>query len=194
MNSSRQDSSFAPGPMLLTGLIVAATLTRLLPHPPNFSPVEAIALFAGAYFASRSWAILVPLAGMLISDLALALAHGGLYIEHLASMSSLAVYLCILLTTLLGFGMRGKVNGARVLGYSLAGSVLFFVVTNFAVWLTAGAVPGYMACQAGLLPCYIAAVPFFKWTLLGTLFYAALLFGGFSLLRRRIPILHARTI
>ena len=62
MNRTAQSASFAPGPLLLTGLIVVAALTRLLPHPPNFSPVEAIALFGGAYFASRKWALLVPLA------------------------------------------------------------------------------------------------------------------------------------
>ena len=54
-------SLFAPGPLALVGLIVLAALTRLLPHPPNFSPVEAIALFGGAYFAARGWALVVPL-------------------------------------------------------------------------------------------------------------------------------------
>ena len=59
-------SLFAPGPLALSGLIVLAALSRLLPHPPNFSPVEAIALFGGAYFASRQWALVVPLLAMLL--------------------------------------------------------------------------------------------------------------------------------
>lgn len=187
-------ASFAPGPLVLAGLILAAALSRLLPHPPNFSPVEAIALFGGAYFASRSLAILVPLAGMFLSDLALGWTYGGLYLEHLASIPYLAVYACILLSSILGFGLRGRVGAGRVLGYSVAGSVLFFVVTNFAVWLTAEGVAGHSACQAGLLPCYVAAIPFFQWTVLGTLFYAALLFGGFALLRRRLPALQPQTV
>ncbi|MEN1927268.1 DUF6580 family putative transport protein [Luteimonas sp. MJ293] len=193
MNSSDQAPSLALGPLLLTGLIVAAALTRLLPQPPNFSPVIAIALFAGAYFAGRRWAMLVPLAAMLVSDLALAATHGGIYLQHMTSPVALSVYACILLSTLVGFGLRGKVSSARVLGGSVAGSVLFFAVTNFMVWTTAATVPGHAHCVAGLAPCYAAAIPFFHWTLLGTLFWSAMLFGGFELLRRRIPALRSQT-
>ena len=81
-----------------------------------------------------------------------------------------------------------------MLGYSLAGSVLFFLVSNFGVWLTAQMVPGYPACTAGIVPCYAQALPFFQWTVLGTLFYSALLFGGFALLRRHVPALRAQTV
>lgn len=184
----------APGPLVLIALIALAALSRLLPHPPNFSPVEAVALFGGAYFASRAWAIAVPLIAMLISDFALGLLQGGIYLEYFVSAHFLAVYACIALSAVLGFGLRGRVNGARVLGYGLAGSVLFFALTNFAVWLTASPLDAHPACNAGLLPCYVAAIPFFQWTLLGTLFYSALLFGGFALLRRRLPALRAQTV
>ena len=193
MNSPDQAPRIALGPLLLAGLIISAALTRLLPQPPNFSPVIAIALFAGAYFANRRWAVLVPLAAMLVSDLALAATHGGIYLQHLASPVALSVYACILLSTLLGFGLRGKVSGGRVLGGAVAGSVLFFAVTNFMVWLGTGPTSANVACQAGLAPCYAAAIPFFHWTLLGTLFWSAVLFGGFELLRRRVPALRAQT-
>ena len=186
--------AIAPGPLLLAGLIFIAALTRLLPHPPNFSPVEAIALFGGAYFASRKWALIVPLAGMFVSDLVLARMMGGSYAEYFSTPSFWIVYACIALTTLMGFGLRGKVSGARVLGYSLAGSVLFFLVSNFGVWLTAQFVPGYPACNTGLVPCYVQALPFFQWTVLGTLFYSAVLFGGFAMLRRAVPALRAQTV
>ena len=185
---------FAPGPLALAALIVVAALTRLLPHPPNFSPVEAIALFGGAYFASRAWAVVVPLVGMVLSDIALAMVNGGSYASYFGGAGMWLVYLCIVLSTLLGFGLRGRVSGARVLGFSLAGSVLFFLLSNFGVWLTAWMVPGYPACSAGLLPCYVAAIPFFQWTVLGTLFYSALLFGGFALLRRQVPAMRAQTV
>src|SRR5690606_42024641 len=122
----------------------------------------------------------------------------GTYLAYFAAagyLPSLAAnYLCTALTVGLAFGLRGRVNGTRVLGYSLAGSVLFFVVSNFAVWVTAFVVPGYPACSTGLLPCYVAAIPFFKNTLLGTLFYSAVLFGGFALLRSRLPALRAQTV
>jgi len=171
--------------LVLSGMILIAALTRLLPHPPNFSPVEAVALFGGAWFASRAWALAVPLLAMFLSDLALGLANGGIYFEYFVSAHFAAVYLCIALSTVLGFGLRGRVTGPRVLGYSLAGSVLFFLLSNAAVWATA--VPGHGACSLGLLPCYVSGIPFFQGTVLGTLFYSALLFGGFALLRRRLP-------
>jgi hypothetical protein len=200
MNRPASDSSsfLASGPLVLAGLIVLAALSRMLPHPPNFSPVEAVALFGGAYFASRRWAMLVPLLAMLASDVALGLVKGATYVQYLTSSAYLpslvAVYACVALGTVLGFGLRGRVTGTRVLGYSLAGSVLFFVVSNLATWLTAFTVPGYPACTAGLASCYVAAVPFFKWTVLGTLFYSALLFGSFALLRQRLPALRAQTV
>jgi hypothetical protein len=184
-------SLFAPGPLTLAGLIVLAALTRLLPHPPNFSPVEAIALFGGAYFAARGWALLVPLVAMFASDLALGLVNGGIYFDYFASAGFVLVYACIALSTVLGFGLRGRVNGARVLGYSLIGSVLFFAVTNFGAWLGS---PAYPQNAAGLAAAYVAGIPFFQWTVLGTLFYAALLFGGFALLRRQVPALRAQTV
>lgn len=193
MNSPENAPRIALGPLVLVALVIAAALTRLLPQPPNFSPVIAIALFAGAYFADRRWALLVPLAAMLLSDLALAAIQGGLYLQHLASPVALSVYACILLSTLLGFGLRGKVSGGRVLGGSVAGSVLFFAVTNFMVWATAAVIPGHAHCLAGIAPCYAAAIPFFHWTLLGTLFWSAVLFGGFALLRRQVPALRAQT-
>jgi hypothetical protein len=182
---------FAAGPLTLIALCVIAALTRLLPHPPNFSPVEAIALFGGAYFACRRCAVIVPLLALLLSDLALAALHGGLYAGYFGGVSFWLVYACIAISALLGFGLRGRVTGARVLGYSLAGSVLFFLVTNFAVWVGS---PMYPQTGAGLMAAYVAGIPFFKWTVASTLFYSALLFGGFHLLRRQLPALRAQTV
>ena len=183
--------AFAPGPLVVAALIFVAALSRLLPHPPNFSPVEAIALFGGAYFASRAWALAVPLLALLVSDLVLGALLGDTYASYLGGVSFWSVYACIALSTFLGFGLRGKVDGQRLLGYSLAGSVLFFVVTNFAAWFAS---PFYPQTGAGLMAAFVAGIPFFQWTVLGTLGYAALLFGGFALLRRRLPVLAAQTV
>ncbi len=191
MNRNASASVLTPGPLVLIGLIIVAALTRLLPHPPNFSPVEAIALFGGAHFASKRLALLVPLLAMFVSDLALGLLHGGLYFDYFASASFWLVYACIAATTVLGFNLRGRVSGPRVLGYALLSSVLFFAVTNFGAWLGA---PMYPQSAAGLVAAYVAGIPFFKWTALGTLFYSALLFGGFALLRRQLPALRAQTV
>ncbi|MDZ4350204.1 MAG: DUF6580 family putative transport protein [Xanthomonadaceae bacterium] len=177
-------------PVVLTAMIVVAALTRLLPHPPNFAPMEAMALFGGAWFAARHWALVVPLAAMLISDLALAGILGGDYAAYMFTFDHALVYASIVAITLLGFALRGRVTGTRLLGYSLAGSVLFFLVTNLGSWL---ALPIYPATPAGLLAAYAAGIPFFQWTVLGTLFYSAILFGGFALLRRQWPTLRAQT-
>ena len=182
--------SLVSGPLLVAGMIVLAALSRLLPHPPNFSPVEAIALFGGAYFARRHFALWVPLAAMLLSDLALGLLHGGLYADYFLSAGFLLVYLCIAASALLGFGLRGRVGALRVGAYSLLGSVLFFLVTNFGAWLGS---PMYPQTAEGLLAAYVAGLPFFQNTVLGTLFYSALLFGSLAWLRRRHPALAAQT-
>jgi hypothetical protein len=181
----------SPGPWVLAMMIFVAALTRLLPHPPNFSPVEAVALFGGAYFASRWLALAVPLVAMFVSDMALGVVNGGIYWDYFASVHFLSIYAVIAVSTVIGFGLRGRATGARVLGYSLAGSVLFFLVTNFGTWLGGTMYPHD---AAGLMAAYVAGIPFFQWTVLGTLFYSALLFGGFALLRERVPQLRASTV
>ncbi|QOY62308.1 hypothetical protein INQ40_10395 [Lysobacter sp. H21R4] len=191
MKNSASRSLLTAGPLVLVALIVLAALTRVLPHPPNFSPITAIALFGGAYFANRSWAMLVPLIGLFVSDLVLAGVNGGLYASWFSGAGIWVVYGCIVLTTVMGFGMRGKVSGGSVLGYSLAGSILFFLVTNFSVFAFDAMYPKTIA---GLTAAYVAGIPFFKWSVLGTLFYSAVLFGGFELLRSRVPSLRPQTV
>lgn len=191
MKNSDSRSLLTAGPLVLVALIVLAALTRVLPHPPNFSPITAIALFGGAYFANRSWALLMPLIGLFVSDLVLAGVNGGLYASWFSGAGIWVVYGCIVLTTVMGFGMRGKVSGGSVLGYSLAGSILFFLVTNFSVFAFDAMYPKTVA---GLTAAYVAGIPFFKWSVLGTLFYSAVLFGGFELLRSRVPSLRPKTV
>ena len=188
--SLKSSSLLAPGPLALTGFILLAALSRLLPHPNNVSPIEAVALFGGAFFARRSWAVAMPLLAMFVSDLALGLINGGIYLEYFLSAGFALVYLCIALSTVLGFQLKGRVNVSRVAGYSVLGSVLFFVVTNFSAWLGS---PMYPQSAAGLAAAYVAGLPFFQNTLLGTLFYSALLFGSFAWMREKIPALRLQT-
>jgi hypothetical protein len=140
----------------------------------------------------RCSAVLVPLVAMALSDVALGLSMGGEYWSYVAtSLSFWSVYLCIALSAVMGFGLRGKVGGANVLGYSLAASILFFVVTNGVTWFGSTMYP---QTGAGLVAAYVAGIPFFQWTVMGSLFYSALLFGGFALLRRQAPSLRAQTV
>ncbi len=156
---------------LVAGIILAATAARFIPHPPNFSPIAAIALFAGAQFSSRGKAFIIPLAAMFLSDLILGL-HSLIPF----------VYGSFALTVCLGIGLRQNRTIVRTLVSVLLGSVLFFVITNFAVWAVLDAYPKN---GAGLAACYIAAIPYFQNTLLGDLFYSAVLFGGLAFAEAR---------
>src|SRR5689334_5558036 len=161
--------------LALLGAIVVAAALRLLPHPPNFTPIGAMALFSGAYLGRRPLAFVAPLGALLLSDLVLGFYHG-----------QATVYFSVALIVLIGMGALARVSALRVLGAALASSVLFFVVTNFGMWLFSGFYPRSLA---GLEACYVAAIPFFQNTVAGDLFYSALLFGGFALLERAIPSL-----
>src|SRR5690606_10176210 len=181
---------FTAGPLVLLALIVVAALRAVLPHPPNCSRVAAVVLFGGAYCLIRRWAVFVPLLALMLSALVLARMHGGLYGTWFSSAGIWMVYGATALIAMMGFGLRGRVGGASVLGYSLGASVFFFLVTNAGAWLVD---PVYPKTAAGLAAAYTAGLPFFQWTVLGTLAYAAALFGGFALLRRQVPALRAQT-
>ncbi len=161
-----------PRTTLIIGLILLAALSRLLPHPPNFTPIEAIGLFAGAYLADRRLALIVPLVAMAISDVVLGL-HSGMWV----------IYGLIAINVALGFKLGPNPTGARIAGYGLFAATLFFVVSNLFVWASGGGL-GYTRDLSGLVACYVAALPFFQWTLLGMAVYSTLMFGGMALLRR----------
>ncbi|MGH7950518.1 MAG: DUF6580 family putative transport protein [Limisphaerales bacterium] len=161
--------------IVLTGMILAAVASRLIPHPPNFTPVAALALFGGASFADKRSAFLVPLAGLLLSDLAL-----GFSAITPVVYASFAAIVC------LGFWLRQRQTIWRLAGATLAGASLFFVLTNFGVWAFDNLYPKTLA---GLADCYVAGIPFFGNMLLSDLFYSALLFGGLALAEKRWPVL-----
>lgn len=168
-------------PLVLTGLVLAAALARLVPHPPNFTPVGALALFAGACFGSRLAAFAVPLAAMLMSDALLFALHGW----PLDVMTAV-VYGCFALTVWVGTRMRrGSAARPIVVGSFLA-ALVFFVATNLAVW---GAGDTYSLDAAGLAMCYVAALPYLGNMLAADLAYCLVLFGGLELVQRRFPAL-----
>jgi hypothetical protein len=164
-----------PRAMLLIGMIAAAAALRLLPHPSNFTPIGALALFAGAHFDDKRWAFIVPLAAMFLSDILIGF-HGQMPITY----GAFAVIVAM------GFLLKEKKTALNVTSASLVAATFFFVVSNFGVWAFDGLYPMTMA---GLVTCYIAAIPFFQNWLLGTLFYAAVLFGGFAFLESKLAIL-----
>lgn len=170
---------------LLTAMIAAAALARLLPHVPNVAPVGALALFGGAHFARKRWAVVVPLSAMLLSDLVL---YAGRYEEYWAYFpsSAFSVYASMALIACLGFWLRKRRRVHHIAAATVAGSGLFFLVTNFGVWLFTSMYPHTLQ---GLISCYTAAIPFFRNTLLGDAVYATVLFGGFALAQHHWPVL-----
>jgi len=169
-------------PLTIGLLILLAALSRLLPHPPNFAPVAAMALFGGAYFGSRIWAFAAPIIAMIISDMLLVVMGLSPSVIHATTPH---VYIAMTLTVGLGLLLRNRKGLVRTTGLALASSVLFFLITNFGVWHTAP--DFYTQDLSGLMACYTAAIPFFQYSVLGDLFYTGVLFGGFALLARRFP-------
>ncbi|MDD5749914.1 MAG: hypothetical protein PHO91_04020 [Patescibacteria group bacterium] len=144
-------------------------LARLLPHLPNFSPFYSVLLFAGVYSRSPRY-LLIPLGFLLLSDFWLGFYHSGVMVS---------VYLSFALIFLLGKIFKKRWSILNLASASLASALLFFLLTNFAVWYF-GKGGWYSSDLSGLLLCYQLAIPFFKNTLYSTLLYNGLLFGVYE--------------
>jgi hypothetical protein len=161
--------------LLALGIIVLAAALRIAPHPWNFTPVGAMALFSGAVIRDRRLAFFFPL---------LALFAGDIFIGFHKLMP--VVYASFLVSVAVGFWLRNRRTVSRISAATLFGAIQFFLITNFAVWAFG---LSYPRTGPGLLACYAAGVPFFWNTLAGDAVYAALLFGGFALAERLFPAL-----
>ena len=176
------------GPTLI---IVAAVGLRLVPHMPNFAPIGAMAIFGGAYIKNK-YALLIMLGILLVSDYLL------LYINPFSSdlvnfsrfyapwelihATIFFVYLSFFINFLIGRWIAVNKSLNRVISGALLSAVLFFVITNFGVWLTGM----YGNGISGLINTYIMAIPFFRGTLFGDIFYVGLFFGSYELLLRMV--------
>ena len=170
---------------VVVGFILIGAALRLVPHPFNFSPIGAMGLFGGAYasvFAGasggllvvrKSLAVLLPLATLFLSDLVL-----GFHI------TMPAVYGAFVVVTCLGFVLGPKASALRIGLMALASSIVFFVITNFAVWAQSRM---YARSFEGLVECYTLAIPFFQNTLAGDLCFSAVLFGSYAILTKAVP-------
>lgn len=169
-------SIFTPQFFLVSGIIILAVILRLIPHWPNFTPLAAMALFAGTYMKRKEFAFAIPFAALLVSDIFLGFHQ-----------TMLAVYAGFAIIVLFGFYLRRNVKLHAVIIASLASSVAFYLITNFAVW--ASGMVGYPMTGAGLIQSYVAAIPFFRNALIGDLFYNAVFFGTLYFATLRFPAL-----
>ena len=161
--------------LLALPLIVLAAALRIAPHPWNFTPVGAMALFSGAVFKDRRLAFMFPLVALFAGDVFIGF-HKLLPI----------VYASFLVNVAIGLWLRDRRTLARITLATLLGAIQFFIVTNFAVWQF---LSGYPHTGTGLVACYIAGIPFFWNTLAGDACYAALLFGSYAFAERMLPAL-----
>lgn len=166
--------------LVLTSLIILTALSRLVPHPPNFAPIGALALFGGAYFTDRKYAFVVPLLALFISDLFIGL-HNLMFF----------VYGGFALIVLIGFKLRSNKKIIPIALSALAASFVFFIVSNFGVWAIGSF---YSKNFTGLIECYVAAIPFIHNTFAGDLFYTTVLFGGFKLAQTKFSVIREEKI
>lgn len=160
---------------VLTLMVFGAAFLRLLPHPPNFAPIAAMALFGGAYFSKKSFAFVIPLAAIFLTDLIF-----GIY------SYAWIVYLSFALIVVLGIFMLKKVSVKKLVFASVTASISFFAITNFGVWALGTLYP---KTPAGLLASYTAAIPFFQNSLIGDLFFVGVMFGVYELVKHKVPAL-----
>ena len=156
--------------------IFLGAVMRFLPHAPNFAPIGAMALFGGAKL-NKKYALILPLAAMIVSDYFI-----GFYSWQIMA----SVYGSFLIYGLLGLWARKNGGWLKIGGATLAGSILFFLITNGAVWAFSSMYPHTLV---GLFACYAAGLPFWRNTLLGDVFFTAVFFGVYELLRQYSPFL-----
>jgi len=146
-------------------MIWATVAVRLLPHPANFAPIGAMALFCGTYLSGKK-APAVPLLALLVSDVFLGFHSTMIW-----------VYGSFFMGVLMGKRLKNRVSALPVAGAAILFSVQFFLITNFGVWASSGMYPKTMM---GLAQSYVMGIPFFRNSLAGDLFYSAVLFGGYA--------------
>lgn len=162
--------------LFVIGAVVLVAVLRLIPHPSNFAPLAAIALFSGACLRNKGLAIVVTLLSLIISD---ALVNHFIYgMDSLNPFYSgfYIVYGASLIVVLLGFIAKKQTNVKNIVVLSLCGSIIFFLTTNFGVFYGSKI---YAQNAAGLIACYTAALPYFQNSIIGDLFFNGLLFGSY---------------
>jgi hypothetical protein len=176
-----KNAFFTPRLAFVTTALIAAALTRFLPHPPNFTAIGGMALFAGACIPNRWMSLILPMLVMVATDAVIGFHN-----------TAWAVYLSFGLITMIGWTMRKNQNVLGFIGTSLTASLLFFFITNAAMWAV-----GFWTTQplfypttaAGLSSAIVEGIPFFGNTVLSQFIYGGLLFGVYHAVKMWKPSL-----
>ena len=168
----------------ITVIIFLAALSRIIPHPPNFTPIMAVGLLSGAFLKNNKFVFIIPICAMLLSDGILEYFYG--YGIH-ATLPF--VYCGILICTYLGTKLSSSSKFPKMMIYTFGASFLFFIVTNFGVWLY-----GYPKTISGLISCYTLAIPFYRNALAGDLFYTGTIFGLYLLYKQLVSFIEPNVV
>ncbi|MFT4061773.1 MAG: hypothetical protein QM642_05365 [Edaphocola sp.] len=184
----QSQSTFSNFMVVLLGILFAV-LTRLLPHPANFAPMMAMGIFGGALFRQKLWAFVMPIFTIWLSDLFInnviyAGYNQGFVWLYEGWYWQYSVYFLVSLAS--GLMFKNKIGVGRIAAVALGSAVLFYLVSNFGAW---AGTDMYPKTSEGLGTCYLMGLPYLKGTLLGNLFYCAVLFGAYYLLENRTAIL-----
>lgn len=177
------ENTVTPKIKFVIGIIILAVVVRVLQFlPPNVAPIGAMALFGGTYLTNKKWAFAIPLIALFLGDVLLEFVSpwGGFH------QNMVAVYVSFILITCIGFFLRGRVNSQNIMVSSLLGSLLFFFITNFSVWLMSSF---FGTSIIGLGATYVLGIPFLKYTLMGDLVFNVIFFGSFAIAKWRFPVL-----
>ncbi|MCX6779555.1 MAG: hypothetical protein NT034_00010 [Candidatus Magasanikbacteria bacterium] len=161
-------------------LLALAIVTRFMPHPGNFTAMGAIALFSGLYLSKKE-SLILPLAAMFISDIFI-----GFYRPSIMA----SVYVGFILMVLIGQYLKNKIAFSNVTLGVLSGSLIFFLLTNGAVWLFGTM---YTHNLSGLIQSYQMALPFWRNEILADLFYTGVLIGGYEMIKKLVPEMNTQT-
>ena len=162
--------------LLIVLIILIGAFSRIIPHPPNFTAIGAMSILGGLYFGKKYLAFIIPFMAMLISDIIL------------GYKMSVVVYFSFLIIVPMGIILRKKLSFSSLFKRSLTASVIFFLGTNFFVWIFSSPADGIYYCPpnlTGFIKCYTQAIPFFFNTLLGDLFFCFTLFGLYEILTKK---------
>jgi hypothetical protein len=178
-NETDEHNIFLLRAVIATLLILFAAIIRIFPHPWNFTPVGAMAIFSGSLFRNRWFTFLLPLGALFAGDIFIGF-HKLMFV----------VYASFALSVAIGRWLAHSRTVARIGGAVFLGALQFFLVTNFAVWALGSFYP---KTSAGLRLCYLAGIPYFWNTLAGDVLYALILFGGYALAEKlfALPVEHA---
>ncbi len=171
--------------LIVSAVVALVVVARFIPHPWNLTPLVAVALFGGAHFLRARSAFIVLLSALLLSDVILYLntyqAFQQFFMYHLVFN-----YAAIVLVVALGIWLKSRLTWYNTIGAALAGSLVFFVITNFGSWVW---MPEYEKTLSGLMNAYLMGIPFYRNQFVADAIYTFVLFGGFALAERYVAAL-----